>query len=75
MHRRPVCRAGHKYAGNVVVYGAMHPCDGDVFGGVSAAGAAAFLDALMGVEVRSGCARGRQELPSVLTVAPPRWRP
>ncbi len=42
---------GHKYAGNVVVYGAMHPCDGDVFGGVTAACADAFLDALMGVEV------------------------
>ena len=84
---------GHKYAGNVVVYGAVsglpqqpecaaaayfrvtvsphqpcmsairspadaglqvHPCDGDWFGGVSEAGAEAFLDALLGVEV--GCA-------------------
>ncbi|KAL4424972.1 hypothetical protein ABPG77_002857 [Micractinium sp. CCAP 211/92] len=42
---------GHKYAGNVVVYGAMHPCDGDVFGGVTAACADAFLDAFMGVEL------------------------
>ena len=43
---------GHKYAGNVVCYGAVHPCDGDWFGGVSAANAADFLDALLAVEVR-----------------------
>ncbi|KAL4457869.1 hypothetical protein ABPG75_012734 [Micractinium tetrahymenae] len=42
---------GHKYAGNVAVYGAMHPCDGDVFGGLGAGNAEAFLDALMGVEL------------------------
>lgn len=56
---RPTCRAGHKYAGNVVAYGAMHPCDGDVFGGLTAASAGAFLDALMEVEVGGAgrCAR------------------
>lgn len=32
----------------------VHPCDGDWFGGVSAANAAAFLDALLGVEVGCG---------------------
>lgn len=40
-----------QYAGNVLVYGGRHPCDGDWFGGVSAANAAAFLDALLSVEV------------------------
>ena len=43
---------GHKYAGNVVAYGAVHPCDGDWFGGVNAGNAAAFLEALLGMEVR-----------------------
>jgi hypothetical protein len=42
---------GHKYAGNVVVYGAVHPCDGDWFGGINAGNAPAFLDALLGVEM------------------------
>lgn len=42
---------GHKYAGNVIAYSAMHPCDGDWFGGVNASNAAEFLDALLGVEV------------------------
>lgn len=50
---------GHKYAGNVVSYGAVHPCDGDWFGGVNAGNAAEFLDALLGVEVRRACG-GRQ---------------
>lgn len=45
--------AGHKYAGNVVVYGAMHPCDGDWFGGLHAGNADEFLTALCGVEVRA----------------------
>lgn len=43
---------GHKFAGNVIAYGAMHPCDGDWFGGVNAGNAGAFLDALLAVEVR-----------------------
>ena len=42
---------GHKYAGNVVVYGAVHPCDGDWFGGINAGNAQAFLDALLSVEM------------------------
>ena len=42
---------GHKYAGNVVAYGAVHPCDGDWFGGINAGNAQAFLDALLGVEM------------------------
>ncbi|KAI7837322.1 hypothetical protein COHA_008837 [Chlorella ohadii] len=42
---------GHKYAGNVIAYSAMHPCDGDWFGGVNAGNAAAFLDALLDVEL------------------------
>eukprot|EP00887_Chlorella_sp_A99_P001394 scaffold8.g1394.t1 len=42
---------GHKHAGNVLVHGAVHPCDGDWFGGLSAPAAGAFLDALLGMEV------------------------
>ncbi|EFN58489.1 hypothetical protein CHLNCDRAFT_140518 [Chlorella variabilis] len=42
---------GHKYAGNVVCYGAVHPCDGDWFGGVNAGNAESFLDALLAVEL------------------------
>lgn len=40
-----------QYAGNVLVYGNMSPCDGDWFGGVSEADAEAFLDALVHAEV------------------------
>jgi hypothetical protein len=46
---------GHKYAGNVVCYGAAHPCDGDWFGGLTAEHAEAFLDALLNVEVTTCC--------------------
>lgn len=42
---------GHKYAGNVLVYGGMHPSDGDWFGGLHAEHAEVFLDALLGIEV------------------------
>ena len=42
---------GHKYAGNVVVYGAMHPADGDWYGGLAAESADDFLSALLEVEV------------------------
>ncbi|KAK9846037.1 hypothetical protein WJX84_004822 [Apatococcus fuscideae] len=44
---------GHKYAGNVVVYGQMSPCDGDWFGGVTVANAAQFLSSLVEMEVGS----------------------
>ncbi len=50
---------GHKYAGNVIAYSAMHPCDGDWFGGVNAGNAAAFLDALLDVEVSRQVNLGR----------------
>ena len=42
---------GHKYAGNVLVYGRMHPSDGDWYGGLHAEHAESFLDALLGVEI------------------------
>ena len=40
-----------QYAGNVLVYGPASPCDGDWYGGVTADGAEAFLDALMAANV------------------------
>jgi hypothetical protein len=42
---------GHKYAGNVVVYGRSHPADGDWYGGLHAAHAEVFLDALLNMEI------------------------
>ncbi|KAK9868693.1 hypothetical protein WJX84_000418 [Apatococcus fuscideae] len=44
---------GHKYAGNVVVYGQLSPCDGDWFGGVNPENAADFLRNLVEMEVGS----------------------
>ena len=43
-----------QYAGNVLVMGAITPCDGDWYGGLRADDAESFLTALTGVEVRSG---------------------
>ncbi len=40
-----------QYAGNVLVYGAMHPCDGDWFGGVNADNAEVFLEGIANIEV------------------------
>ena len=40
-----------QYAGNVLVYGPASPCDGDWYGGVTADGAEAFLDALLAADV------------------------
>ena len=40
-----------QYAGNVLVYGAVSPCDGDWFGGVNKSNAANFLDAVINAEV------------------------
>lgn len=40
-----------QYAGNVLVYGAVSPCDGDWFGGVNKCNAASFLDAVINAEV------------------------
>ena len=45
---------GHKYAGNVLCYGAVHPCDGDWFGGLDASRADEFVDALIMIEVGAG---------------------
>ncbi|KAI3436795.1 hypothetical protein D9Q98_006206 [Chlorella vulgaris] len=42
---------GHKYAGNVLCYGAEHPCDGDWFGGVNSGNAEAFMEAILGIEL------------------------
>ena len=39
-----------QYAGNVVVYGACHPADGDWFGGINVANAEEFLEALASME-------------------------
>lgn len=41
-----------QYAGNVIVYGAISPCDGDWFGGITEDNAAAFFKALVGSPVR-----------------------
>ena len=43
--------AGLQYSGNVLVYSAVSPCDGDWFGGVDAANAEAFLDALADADI------------------------
>ena len=40
-----------QYAGNVVVYGQMSPCDGDWFGGVTVSNAQQFLTSLVEMEV------------------------
>ena len=40
-----------QYAGNVLVYGAISPCDGDWFGAVHDSNAEDFLDAVLNVEV------------------------
>lgn len=40
-----------QYAGNVLVYGAMSPCDGDWFGGVNDSNAADFLSGVLDAEV------------------------
>ncbi|KAK9810783.1 hypothetical protein WJX73_006819 [Symbiochloris irregularis] len=42
---------GHKCAGNVLVYGAVSPSDGDCFGGLNANNAEDFLDALLDLQV------------------------
>ena len=42
-----------QYAGNVLVMGAITPCDGDWYGGLRADDAESFLTALTGVEVCS----------------------
>ena len=42
---------GHKYAGNVVVYGGSHPADGDWYGGLHAAHAEVFLASLLQMEI------------------------
>jgi hypothetical protein len=42
---------GHKYAGNVVLYGGSHPSDGDWYGGLHAEHAAVFLDAIVKMEI------------------------
>lgn len=44
---------GHKYAGNVLVFGAISPSDGDWFGGVQPENAADFLSGLTDAEVGS----------------------
>ncbi|KAL6768343.1 hypothetical protein ACKKBF_B38765 [Auxenochlorella protothecoides x Auxenochlorella symbiontica] len=49
---------GHETAGNVVAYGAGHPCDGDWFGGLHAGGAVEFLQGLRAMEV--GCDGGAE---------------
>lgn len=41
-----------QYAGNVIVFGHMSPCDGDWFGGVNEGNAANFLKSLVEMEVQ-----------------------
>ena len=40
-----------QYAGNVLVYGPISPCDGDWFGSVNDSNAEDFLDAVLNMEV------------------------
>ena len=42
-----------QYAGNVLVYSAISPCNGDWFGGINPENAEAFLDAVADVEFGS----------------------
>ncbi len=42
-----------QYAGNVVVYSAVSPCDGDWFGGINPDNAEEFLDAMADVQFGS----------------------
>lgn len=46
-----VCTLNWQYAGNVLVYGAVSPCDMDWFGGINASNAGAFFEALVNAEV------------------------
>jgi hypothetical protein len=39
-----------QYAGNLIVYGAWHPADGDWFGGLNASNAEEFLEAFASME-------------------------
>lgn len=45
------CFCAAQYAGNVLVYGAISPCDGDWFGGINASNAAVFMEGLINAEV------------------------
>lgn len=49
--RSDMTRAVLQYAGNVLVYGPVSPCDGDWYGGVTAEAAEGFLDALTGADI------------------------
>ena len=40
-----------QFAGNVLVYGGISPCDGDWFGGITKSNAEQFLDSLINLEV------------------------
>ena len=44
-----------QFAGNVLVYGAVSPSDGDWYGGLNASNAEHFLDALLGLQVTCLC--------------------
>ena len=48
-----LCLSLRQYAGNVCVYGPVSPCDGDWYGGLRAADAPAFLEALLAVPIDS----------------------
>jgi hypothetical protein len=47
----PIGCVGVQYSGNVLVYSAVSPCDGDWFGGVDVASAEGFLDALADADI------------------------
>lgn len=50
---------GHKFAGNVLCHGAVSPCDGDWYGGITQENASSFLNALVNVPV--GCDGGAED--------------
>lgn len=49
---------GHEFAGNVVLYGPQHPCDGDWFGGLRDVDAEMFVESLLSTEI--GCDGGAE---------------
>lgn len=59
---------GHETAGNVVAYGAGHPCDGDWFGGLHAGGAVEFLQGLRAMEVGAAVGGNAGATPLGLTL-------
>ena len=52
-----------QFAGNVLVYGALSPSDGDWFGGLNADNAERFMDALLELQVCAAPPHASGDLP------------